>query len=568
MDESVKLIRSLLNLHGGLLIHEINNEYMKDVGKPVPFNSFGFNTLEEFLKSTGQFTATRSAAGLKVTAKLTHQSAHIVKLCQEQNMSVSERKRRRKKTIARTNASLARPNVRSAATMSKSRPMVATLLLPSNRIIRPGNSIKRVPGMSNSNPRPALVQISSNRPSNASQQAQNIQNSHSTQNVKQIPTVAVKLPPTNVPPQPNGMVLTKNLTPMKNPEKSKLNFAEIVRPPQSTNGIVSTKKLAPMKKPEKPKLDLHARLAPKKINSESPPESSTSMVLSEPAKRHLTLDLHTNIESTTPMPSPSHTPTTTPPAKRVNLRARSAMKQAQSSESDESTPSPTVPSNRSTLFRLFENVRQERKSMESAPKSNARSVTFAIPTSEIIEQEHKPDLYSRFVPKQPEDEPTTPVSQTRPMSPSHTPFMTTPPIELQHAVSPTLNDKPKLNTRFITFKPPPVARSSDSNGNNEAKGNIYARLPAKQINYTSELDQMSKQLNAVSLMDVDQSADDCTDSQAKGIQANGVTPVKKLDLDVRLQKIAPKQLQMDWDELAWTRSVNRCGNDVRVTVNF
>lgn len=63
-------------------------------------------------------------------------------------------------------------------------------------------------------------------------------------------------------------------------------------------------------------------------------------------------------------------------------------------------------------------------------------------------------------------------------------------------------------------------------------------------------------------MDVEPPAKDCTDSRAK---TNGTTPVKKLDLHSRLQ---PKQTDMDWEDVSWTRSVTKSGNDVRVTLNF
>lgn len=64
-------------------------------------------------------------------------------------------------------------------------------------------------------------------------------------------------------------------------------------------------------------------------------------------------------------------------------------------------------------------------------------------------------------------------------------------------------------------------------------------------------------------MDVDP-ATDCTDSTPTEA-ATSITSVKKRNLSERL---APKQLEMDWEEESWTRSVHQCGNDVRVTIKF
>lgn len=451
MDETIKLIRSLMILHGGLLIQEINSEYMQDVGEPVPFKKFGFTTLEEFLKSTGQFTAQRTAAGLKVSAKLTQKSAHIVKMRQEQNVSASERKRRKKKALGKTNASLARPNVKSSVTMAKPRPNTPKRTNPATnqRNRSAANNMNRVPQIASAGARPALVQISNNRPVNTSQQAQ--------------------------------------------------------------NATMSTKKAAPMKKVANnstEKVDLHARLAPKQVSSESPATSRSPMAMSPEVvaltKRPVTLNRQTshvtNIAPKTPSDSPSYTPLKTPPEslmqkitrtptsdqpKRVNLRARLVMKQLQSKQK-ESTTSPTVPSNRSTLLRFFENIRQEQNKKES---TSTRSVTFATTPSNTLQ--------SRLVPKQPQLEPTTPTTLPQPiLSPSNTPFMTTPPKDSQGNVTPTSNDQPKLSTRLVSFKPQPVVIDSDTSKTNEPKHDIHSRLKVKkQIDFNSELDEMSKQVN-------------------------------------------------------------------------
>lgn len=60
-------------------------------------------------------------------------------------------------------------------------------------------------------------------------------------------------------------------------------------------------------------------------------------------------------------------------------------------------------------------------------------------------------------------------------------------------------------------------------------------------------------------------ATDCTDSKLMEMATNGITSVEKRNISARL---APKQLEMDWEEESWTRSVRQCGNDVRVTIKF
>lgn len=98
MDDSIKVIKSLITASsgGGLLIKDINKEYKEEVGKSVPFNEFGFATLAEFLRSTNEFSATKTEHGLKVTVKIPGKSAHIIAMRQKQNVSQAEKKRRKK----------------------------------------------------------------------------------------------------------------------------------------------------------------------------------------------------------------------------------------------------------------------------------------------------------------------------------------------------------------------------------------------------------------------------------------------------------------------------------------
>lgn len=98
MDDALKVIKSLITTSsdGGLLVKEINEEYKEMVGKPIPLQEFGFSTLAEFLKSTNEFSGTKTANGIKVTIKIPGKSAHIIAMRQQQNVSQAEKKRRKK----------------------------------------------------------------------------------------------------------------------------------------------------------------------------------------------------------------------------------------------------------------------------------------------------------------------------------------------------------------------------------------------------------------------------------------------------------------------------------------
>lgn len=98
MDDALKVIKSLLTTSsdGGMLVNEITKEYKEMVGKPIPFREHGFATLTDFLRSTNQFSGTKTANGIKVTIKIPGKSAHIIAMRQKQNVSQAERKRRKK----------------------------------------------------------------------------------------------------------------------------------------------------------------------------------------------------------------------------------------------------------------------------------------------------------------------------------------------------------------------------------------------------------------------------------------------------------------------------------------
>lgn len=95
MDVVIKLIRSLIiSSSDGLLIEDIDKLYKEDVGESVPFRKFGYDSLAEFLRSSGQFVPKKTQYGTKVKAKTTDASAHIVQMRKNQTVSKTERKQK------------------------------------------------------------------------------------------------------------------------------------------------------------------------------------------------------------------------------------------------------------------------------------------------------------------------------------------------------------------------------------------------------------------------------------------------------------------------------------------
>lgn len=137
MDDTLKVIKSLITASsdGGLLVKEINEEYKEMVGKPIPLQEFGFNTLADFLRSTNEFSGTKTPNGIKVTIKIPGKSAHIIAMRQQQNVSQAEKKRRKKALMkggiggAISSQQSKRPSSsqvmrRSSGTVMKQRPRV------------------------------------------------------------------------------------------------------------------------------------------------------------------------------------------------------------------------------------------------------------------------------------------------------------------------------------------------------------------------------------------------------------------------------------------------------------
>lgn len=393
MEEAVKLIRSILiTSTDGLLYHEINSEYRDMVGEQIPFKKFGFNSLEEFLRTSGQFMPKKTEAGIRVLPKITNSSAHIIEMRRGQNVSAGDRKRRKKMAATNTRANMKSiPKLKGRndlSTVTKGTSTTKQIVGFRNNsrnqtpIFRYNQPAKPLVQRSypQPDPRRPLVQMSSNQTLNTQLSYQ--QNTKPVETVK--PTYGIRLPAVNVRPS--------------NENQSNENM-------KSTT--VSAKSSL--------KIDLYARFPPKQTvfepttPEENPPANKLFRISytppTTPAKKPLKLNLSSRLvpkqsEIDLKMPelelnSLSHTPTDTPknPSQKpsfcaylsgVNLPARLHMIQSPVEDGhvdDESIPSANLSFSRAAFMKMMEKRNGEQR---SKPKPRGRSVTFK-PFPEVID---------------------------------------------------------------------------------------------------------------------------------------------------------------------------------------
>lgn len=73
MDEKyvIKTVRAILTpMKNGLLVRQINGDYRELEGTNVPYKQLGYNTLEHFLKATGEFIFVERDNEVRVFAKV------------------------------------------------------------------------------------------------------------------------------------------------------------------------------------------------------------------------------------------------------------------------------------------------------------------------------------------------------------------------------------------------------------------------------------------------------------------------------------------------------------------
>lgn len=96
-NDVIKNIRStLISVKGPFDIKSLQRDYTEIVGKSIPFKNFGFNTLEEFLKSCPTLKVSKGSNGqILVDAVPTEKSSHISDLVQKQKTSKKASKKTR-----------------------------------------------------------------------------------------------------------------------------------------------------------------------------------------------------------------------------------------------------------------------------------------------------------------------------------------------------------------------------------------------------------------------------------------------------------------------------------------
>lgn len=85
----VMVLRSLINSRKNASINDLVRDYMETEGRPIPFQQFGHNRLDQFLIASGEFQVT---ANRMIYTRTSDASEHINKLVAEQNNSKRKKK--------------------------------------------------------------------------------------------------------------------------------------------------------------------------------------------------------------------------------------------------------------------------------------------------------------------------------------------------------------------------------------------------------------------------------------------------------------------------------------------
>lgn len=442
MDVVIKLIRSLLiTSPDGLLIAEINKSYKEDMGEPVPFRQFGFENLSDFLRSSGQFVAKKTDTGLRVMAKVTDASAHIVEMRRKQSVSQAERKR--KKRLATGSASRfgsIRPQSRSNVSKMTPRP-------------RPRN------------PNSLHFSTASRNTVKPIQYVNNTTASAIVQQVVSKPTISTDFLKHAEHLAKEPVRLAENSTDYSAKNANRSNNAEIA----SNNDTKNIYVLKPQK------VDLYARLATKMDSASAKPEFAPIITKSQPINGHI---------GTSGTALPLERP------KRKGLHVRFAAIQE--------------PSNPLKPLEPLE-IMDEKPPLVPyvSPPRTPPLRFFTPPTTPPLDKLPKPDLNARLSPKQPNesnkfDEP----KQVEPkrVEPKRVKLHTRAMLlkifqELQQQQQNSEeSDKSTLDSH--------VDPSRDDVPQNaviktvQTKSDPSSRLQPKRIVYTSEVDFITKKVNS------------------------------------------------------------------------
>lgn len=109
-DTVIKVIRSLVISSDDADFRTIIKDYREEAGEPIPFRKFGYASLEAFLRASSEFILIETANGIKVSAKKSQSSAHIIDMRQHQARS-KKRSAKRKPFAPTTFTQTRRPPV-------------------------------------------------------------------------------------------------------------------------------------------------------------------------------------------------------------------------------------------------------------------------------------------------------------------------------------------------------------------------------------------------------------------------------------------------------------------------
>lgn len=519
MDEAVKLIRSLLVVsNDGLLIQQINKEYRNEVGEWIPFKKFGFNTLEEFLRASGEFTGKKTVAGTIVSVKGTGKSAHIIQMRQMQSVSASERKRRKKSASAKSNASLARPLVRSGPRRNELSTAPKVNKIPQRRQFRQN------PSSSNT------IAMQSKQQPTASQYQQRESVPKPTTSNESRPIVNVS--PAK-PKQPAKTELHSRLIP-KLPIFESKTFDE--QPSSQRNDAqsrVSLKLLAhrPTISEELPSQQngLHLKLASKQAEIKTLDKQTSAPNESEsPVKQPAKIDLYSRLARKQPIfesKTPNEQPSTQQsglhlklPSKQSELRTLYRSQQYTSFPTTSFTPIKTPPKSLliSDLHAQFVSKQRVEEPMPNdsvkyTPMSTPLKPSDGINNTPSFDMKSKQmNLHSRLAMKQLSPVQGDAESTSSSTVPSRAKLLRL--LEkLQEPAVKNLQEPKKSSAkqRLVTFdlKTVIIGRAS-SNENGESKpatetieempkliSNIHARLQPKQMSQNSVMNQLSEKVS-------------------------------------------------------------------------
>lgn len=425
MDVVIKLIRSLLiTSPDGLLIAEINRMYKEDMGEPVPFRQHGFENLSDFLRSSGQFVAKKTDTGLRVMAKVTDASAHIVEMRRKQSVSQAERKR--KKRLATGSASkfgAIRPQFRS--NVSKMTPRPRPRISNSSHFSTVSRNTMKPTHYGNNTTASAIVQQVASEPTKStdfSKQTERLakepvrltENSadYSAKNADRSKNaeIASNNDTKNIyVSKPQKVNLYARLATKFDSSSEKPERASIITKSQPINGHIETSGTElPLERPRR--TVKHVRFATMQgpSNPLKPSEPLEIMDEKPPLVPYVSPPRTPPLRSLTPPTTPlrSSTPPTTPPLDKLpkpDLNARLSPKQPiESNKFDE--PKCVKRISRAVLVKMFQELQQQQKNSQECEKSTLdshvdSSKDDASQNGVIKTVQMKSDLPSRLRPK-------------------------------------------------------------------------------------------------------------------------------------------------------------------------